>query len=124
MYIRGRNKYHAKKTVIGDITFDSQVEAMYYMALKGAGEEVEVHPSFEIIPKQVVNGKTYRQAVYTPDFAITEPEERVRVIDVKGGNMITPDAKLRMKLFMQRYGVPVMIARYDYRTKHFEEKQL
>lgn len=127
MYMRSRNKYHARKTEANGIIFDSRVESMFYSHIAARlkpGMKLLVHQSYEVIPKQVINGKTYRKAVYTPDFVTMLNGKIVDVYDVKGRPTIKPDAVLRMKLFMQQYKAPVTICRYNYRTKQFEEKQL
>lgn len=118
------NKYHAKPQKIDGITFDSKAEANYYlMNVKARYEHFSCHESFEIIPKFKVGTKNKRHRVYSCDFAIYDDYGNlIKVIDVKP-RKITTDASLRMNLFEYKYGIPVTIAKYDYRTKMFEESE-
>ena len=120
-----RNKFHAKKVTIDGIEFDSKAEGAYYLHLKAQGIKSVTHQSFVISDGFTLNGKRYAARKYSPDFCIYDGDELVKVIDVKGGNAtVTTDSKLRMVLFMIKYKVPVTVARYDYRTGIFEEKQV
>lgn len=122
---RGRNKYHAKKTMTADgLIADSMAEAAYYNTLLKGGQRFTYQPRFEILKGFTLNGKRYSKRHYTPDFCIYDGDELVKVVDVKGGKAtLTTDAKLRMVIFMQRYGVAVTVARYDYKTGLFVEEQ-
>ena len=118
------NKYHAKPQKIDGITFDSKAEANYYlMNVKARYEHFSCHESFEIIPKFKVGTKNKRHRVYSPDFVIYDDYGNlIKVIDVKP-RKITTDASLRMNLFEYKYQIPVTIAKYNYRTKMFEESE-
>lgn len=119
------NKFNAQKTVLDGITFDSKVEAKYYYRLKQKQVNFNYHESFEVLPTQRLGGKTYRKVNYTPDFVLYDGDEMIKVVDVKGGNATLTDAqKLRFKLFMNKYNVPVTVARFDYRTGTFSEEQV
>ena len=122
--LRTSNKYQAQKTVVNGLKFDSKVEARYYYLIQyQSGWTRQEH--FELIPKFKCGDKNYRKAVYTPDFIHRTNDEIDKVVDVKGGNVtLKADAKLRMKLFMTKYGVPVTIAKYDYKNKSFNEAQV
>lgn len=122
---RGHNKYHAKKTETADGKIaDSMAEAAYYNQLLRQGVRFTYQQRFEILHSFTLNQKRYPKRVYTPDFCIYEGEKLVKVVDVKGGNAtMTTDAKLRIAIFMRRYGVPVTVARYDYKTGLFSEEQ-
>ena len=91
-----RNKYNARKTKIGNLTFDSGLEAARYLALvemEKAGEinHLKVQPRFNItiggIPimrrsNRYPNG---RHLTYVADFSYTDTERLERIIeDVKG----------------------------------------
>lgn len=115
------SKYHNKKVIYDDKQFDSLVEVEYYKRLMIEKKDFKYHQAFEICPKFKVMGKVKQHRVYTPDFTIYEGNELIEAIDIKGMKT-TADASLRMNLFMQKYNVPVMIARYDRKTHQFEEK--
>ncbi|UVX69664.1 MAG: Protein of unknown function (DUF1064) [Namikivirus sakae] len=102
----GRNKYHAKKTTVDGITFDSRREADRYLVLKsmeedGAIEDLRRQVRYELIPAFDVDGRHYRPVFYMADFAYVENGREV-VEDVKG--MRTDVYKLKSKLFARRYG--------------------
>lgn len=98
------NKYHAKKTDVDDITFDSRAEAGRYMQLKlllAAGEikDLVLQERFPI----VVNGQ--KIGTYIADFSYTTADG-VRVIeDVKG--VKTPVYRLKKKLVRALYGIEI-----------------
>lgn len=102
----GRSKYHAKKTVVDGITFDSKREADRYLVLKsmeedGAIEDLRRQVRYELVPAFDVDGKHYRPVFYVADFVYVEDGKEV-VEDVKG--MRTDTYKLKAKLFARRYG--------------------
>lgn len=102
----GRSKYHAKKTVVDDITFDSKREADRYLVLKsmeedGAIEDLRRQVRYELVPAFDVDGRHYRPVFYVADFVYVEDGREV-VEDVKG--MRTDTYKLKAKLFARRYG--------------------
>lgn len=115
------SKYHNRKQLYDGIEFDSLAEIAYYKLLRIQKADFKYHQSFEICPAFKIAGKSKRHRVYTPDFTIYEGNDLIKAIDIKGMKM-TADASLRMNLFMQKYNVPVMIARYDRKTHQFEEK--
>lgn len=102
----GRSKYHAKKTVVDGITFDSKREADRYLVLKSMEEDGDIEDlrrqvRYELIPAFDVDGRRYRPVYYVADFVYVEDGKEV-VEDVKG--MITDVYKLKSKLFARRYG--------------------
>lgn len=102
----GASKYHAKKTVVDGITFDSRKEADRYLVLKGMEEEGAIEDlrrqvRYEIIPAFDVDGRHYRPVYYVADFVYVEDGREV-VEDVKG--MRTDVYRLKSKLFARRYG--------------------
>ena len=102
----GSSKYHAKKTVVDGITFDSRKESYRYLVLKGmeedgAIEDLRRQVRYELIPAFDVDGRHYRPVYYVADFVYVEDGKEV-VEDVKG--MITDVYKLKSKLFARRYG--------------------
>lgn len=105
----GRNKYHAKKTVVDGITFDSRKEADRYLVLKGMEEDGSIEDlrrqvRYELVPAFNVDGKHYRPVWYRADFVYREDGREV-VEDVKG--MKTDVYRLKSKLFARRYGINI-----------------
>lgn len=102
----GRSKYHAKKTCVDGIVFDSKREADRYLVLKsmeedGIIENLRRQVRYELIPAFDVDGKHYRPVYYVADFVYVEDGEEA-VEDVKG--MRTDVYRLKSKLFARRYG--------------------
>ena len=90
------NKYNAKACYVDDKRFASQKEARYYGALKvrklmGEIQDFECQVSFPLVA-----GIHYRG-----DFLITEKDESLTCVDVKGFK--TPVYKLKKKLFCHVY---------------------
>lgn len=105
----GSSKYHARKTVIDGITFDSRKEADRYLVLKGMEEDGLIEDlrrqvRYELVPAFDVDGKHYRPVCYVADFVYREDGREV-VEDVKG--VRTDVYKLKSKLFARRYGMSV-----------------
>ena len=85
------NKYHAEKTVVDGMEFDSAKEARRWSDLflmQKAGEIVDLsrQVEYELIPKQVrSDGKTERAVKYVADFVYTRTADGETVVeDVKG----------------------------------------
>jgi hypothetical protein len=103
------NKYHAKKTVVGGMTFDSRREADRYLVLKSMEEDGDIEDlrrqvRYELVPAFDVDGKHYRPVSYVADFVYVEDGKEV-VEDVKG--MKTDVYRLKSKLFARRYGLSI-----------------
>ena len=99
-------KYHNTKTVADGIKFDSKLEAERYAQLKilecaGVIRELELQPSFELLPSFRKNGKTWRKTVYKADFRyILAKDDRTIIEDVKGSTAVITDVfRLKQKLF-------------------------
>lgn len=104
-----RGKYHARKTTVDGITFDSRKEADRYLVLKGMEEDGAIEHlrrqvRYELVPAFDVDGRHYRPVYYVADFVYVEDGKEV-VEDVKG--MITDVYKLKSKLFARRYGMSI-----------------
>lgn len=102
----GRSKYHARKTTVDGITFDSKREADRYLVLKsmeenGNIENLRRQVRYELIPAFDVDGKHYRPVSYVADFVYMADGKEV-IEDVKG--MRTDVYRLKSKLFARRYG--------------------
>ena len=103
-------KYHNTKTVADGIKFDSKLEAERYAQLKmmeraGVIRDLELQPSFELLPSFRKNGKTWRRTVYKADFRYILAEDDSYIIeDVKGSTtVITGVFRLKQKLFEYKY---------------------
>ena len=121
------NKYNAKKITIDGITFDSKAEGAYYqhlLRLQAAGEveEFTMQKPYTLLDKfaHPKTGKTIRAIKYIPDFEVIYSDGRVEVVDIKG--METPAFAIKAKLFMFRYQVPLVVVKYDARSKTFIEQ--
>lgn len=107
----GGSKYHAKKTVVDGITFDSKREADRYIVLKGMEEDGTIgdlrrQVRYELIPAFDVDGRHYRPVFYVADFVYVDKETGKTVVeDVKG--MRTDVYRLKSKLFARRYGMSI-----------------
>lgn len=105
----GRSKYHAKKTCVDGIVFDSKREADRYIVLKsmeedGTIEDLRRQVRYELVPAFDVDGRHYRPVYYVADFVYREGGHEV-IEDVKG--MMTDIYKLKRKLFARRYGMSI-----------------
>ena len=105
----GRSKYHARKTVVDGITFDSKREADRYLVLKnmeedGTIEDLRRQVRYELIPAFDVDGRHYRPVYYVADFVYMEDGKEV-VEDVKG--VVTDVYRLKRKLVAYRYGMNI-----------------
>lgn len=99
------NKYHARRTVVDGIAFDSIAESRRYSELRlmqSAGELncLELQPSFDL----VVNG--HKVGVYRADFSYRRvPTGELVVEDVKGFK--TPLYRLKAKMMRAIHGIEV-----------------
>ncbi len=121
------NKYNAKKVTIDGITFASKSEGRYYQHLlglmeSGVVESFEMQKPYTLLDKfpHPKTGKTIRAIKYVPDFEVIYTDGRVEVVDIKGF-MKNPVFLLKAKLFMFRYQVPLLVVKYDSKTKTFVE---
>ena len=100
MAARGGSKYHAKKTTIDGIEFDSAREAKRYAKLRDMAEAGEIQGlrlqvPFELLPSFECDGVKYREMKYVADFVYYR-DGKVVGEDVKG--VKTPEYKLKKKL--------------------------
>lgn len=108
------NKYRNVKTVHRGIKFDSKSEAEYYdLALWQAEAnkwDLRLQEKFELVPKFELDGKKYRKIEYKPDFTFYDKKgQLVKVVDVKG--MQTKEFKLKAKMFINKYQMPLVLAK-------------
>lgn len=120
------NKLNARKKTIDGITFDSGLEADYYVYLKEQKAnnliyDFQVKPdTYELVPEFTKNGKKYNRVTYTPDFKIYESPSKFYLVDTKGFrtdvfiiknklfNYIYPDLELKL-ICRDKYGKFVTI---------------
>lgn len=98
-------RYSTYKPTIDNITFDSLMEAKYYIYLQekkktGVIQSFERQVSYELQPKFKKNGKSYRAITYIADFVVTY-DDATYVIDTKGKE--TTEFKLKKKLFEYKF---------------------
>ncbi len=98
-------KYHARRSVVDGLSFDSQAEAMRYCQLKlmqeaGAIQGLTTHPRYLLQDKFSYRGKVERAIFYEADFAYTENGASV-IEDTKG--VKTEAYKIKRKLFLKAY---------------------
>lgn len=94
------SKYHAKKTVIDGIEFDSAREAKRYTRLRALEDEgkiqhLRLQVPFELVPSFECDGVKYREMRYVADFVYVR-DGKVVVEDCKGFK--TPEYKMKKKL--------------------------
>lgn len=100
-------KYYNKKTIIDGIVFASKLEAKRYTELKllekqGLIKDLELQPSYDLIPTFKKDNKTYRKSTYKADFSYYDKElNKIVVEDTKGFK--TPVYMLKKKLFEYTY---------------------
>lgn len=108
----GKSKYHATKTVIDGITFDSKRESKRYQELKlmeraGKIRCLRRQVRFELLPAFDVGGRHYRPTSYVADFVYTDCETGGEVVeDCKGYR--TDVYRLKAKLFAHKFGVAIL----------------
>lgn len=116
------NKYGARKRKVDGHLFDSQAEANFYIYLKnekkeGRVKEFILQPKYELMAgfdhpeKKTKAGKPskVRPIDYIADFEITDQDGKKMVVDVKGYQ--TPVFRIKAKLFMQKFNMPLYLVR-------------
>ena len=104
--LQGESKYHAQKTEVHGICFDSKKEATRYqelLILERAGQivELELQPRLDL----VVNNQ--KIGFYKGDFRYKDASTGNSVLeDVKG--MKTPVYNLKRKLVKALYGIDIV----------------
>lgn len=101
-----KSKYPAFKPVINGITFDSALEADFYIKLlfeKARGNilDFELQVTYELQPKFVKNGQIFRPITYTSDFDVIDKGGNKIIFDTKGDE--TEVFRLKHKLFEYKY---------------------
>nr|DAX75132.1 MAG TPA: Endonuclease [Caudoviricetes sp.] len=109
--VRGQNKsynkYGNKKVIVDGHKFDSQKEALRYKKLKlmeraGVIKDLELQPTFELIPTIRTEHETLRKTIYKADFKYFDVNADHEVVeDVKGFK--TDVYKLKKKMLLHKY---------------------
>lgn len=99
-------KYHAKKTTVDGMTFDSKKEADYYCELKmrRMAKEIidfDLQVPFVLQDSFKHDGKTIRAIKYIADFVVKHKDGSEEVVDVKG--MRTDVYMLKKKMLLRKY---------------------
>lgn len=120
------SKYGAKKVTIDGITFDSKAEGRYYehlLKLKKTGvvEDFEMQKVFTLLDRfaHPQTGRIVRAVTYRADFEVYYADGRVEVVDIKG--FMIPEFRIKAKMFMFRYQVPLVLLKWSTASKKFVE---
>lgn len=106
------SKYRNHRVNFDGMTFDSKKEFLRYRELKLLEKNrmitgLERQVSFELIPKQVENGRVVERAVkYIADFTYYENGKLV-VEDVKSPATRTDVYKIKRKLMLHKLGIRI-----------------
>lgn len=120
--VQRRHKYNAKQTVIDGIKFSSKAEAGYYnrlKLLKKSGEIKDFEMQVEYVLVDRFEHPTRKRKDGMPsivskislvvDFVVIDKDGQQYVIDVKG--MRTPVFNMKAKMFMDKYQIPIILAK-------------
>ena len=116
-----KSKYRNKKTVVDGITFDSKLEAEYYLHLKLMLKFKKIL-GFEMQKKVLLQdgyarpstGTKVRPIFYVVDFLVYENNGDKTYVDVKG--MKTDVFKLKQKLFEYKFKLPLKTVKKSGKT--------
>lgn len=97
------SKYHAEKTWVDGICFDSKKEADYYSQLRLLSHTGKIKGFCRQCRFIVTEGQgaSRRATEYVADFVVFNNDGTCRIIDTKG--VITNEFKLKMKSFQEKY---------------------
>lgn len=93
------------------------------MQLQGRIRSFTMQQDFIIMDAFEKNSVKYSAIKYRADFVVIYPNGEIVIVDVKGQEKVTDVFALKFKLFHSRYPYRFIIARYDYKTKRFIEKE-
>lgn len=120
------SKYGSKKVTIDGITFDSKAEGRYYehlQKLKKSGliEDFQMQKPFTLLDRfaHPQTGRIVRAITYKADFEVLYTDGRTEVVDIKG--FLTPEFKIKAKIFMFRYQIPLKLLKWSAASKKFVE---
>ncbi|MBQ0035556.1 MAG: DUF1064 domain-containing protein [Firmicutes bacterium] len=102
-----RNKFHAVKTKIDGITFDSKKEANRYLELKLLERAKKISNLRLQVPYVLIEKSKYgQQIVYKADFVYFDEDAKETVIeDTKGYR--TDVYKLKARMMKERYDIVI-----------------
>ena len=105
-YTGFKRKYNNRKIEIDGYTFDSKLEADFYLRLKplvkiGKIKELKIHPRYLLQEGFSKNGKHFNPIYYVADFEVTYDDGVAVIYDTKG--MRTEVYKIKRKLFEYKY---------------------
>lgn len=104
--VTGTNKFNAKKTKVGERTFDSKKESQRFIELQamlkaGLIVSLECQKRFELIPAFEYHGIKYRNTSWISDFYYQRSDGQWVAEDCKSPATRTrPEYILKKKLFM------------------------
>ena len=64
-------------------------------------------------------GRIVRAITYKADFEVIYADGHVEVVDIKG--FLTPEFKIKAKMFMFRYQIPLVLLKWSAKDKNFVE---
>lgn len=115
-----KRKYGNKKVQFDGYRFDSIAEKDYYI-LHRKDKNMKMQVPFVLTETMKFDGKTIRKMTYTPDFVFYNDDGTIKkVVDVKG--FATDTFKVKAKVFMAKYNIPLYLAIKDKKTGMFIEK--
>lgn len=99
----GRNKYHAKKTMVDGKKYDSLKEGSKAMELGMLKKQKQIKDfeSHKKIELYGINGT--RVCNYYADFVITHNDGTIEILDIKSKITATPVFKLKWHLLEDKY---------------------
>lgn len=108
-------RFKVYKPTIDNITFDSGMEAKYYVYLlekiqAGIVDSFSRQQEFQLQPSFKVGDKRVAAIKYIADFVITYTNGNVIVVDVKGRE--TPDFKIKKKMFEYKFRMPLYCVQF------------
>lgn len=101
------NKFGAKRTKVGMITFHSKTEADFYSRLHllqkaGSITKMELQPKYLLQEAFVArNGEKHQAIYYLADFEVVFPDGIIKLYDTKGQK--TEEYNIKKKLLLWRY---------------------
>lgn len=107
------NKYHNKKCIYKDMTFDSKKERDYYVILEMMLKnkqitDLKTQVKFELQPSFKFNGKTIRSISYIADFTYIDKKNKLHIIDVKSEATKKDKVyRLKKKIFQYKYNLEI-----------------
>ena len=108
-------RFKVYKPIIDNITFDSGMEAKYYVHLledvqAGIVDNFSRQQEFQLQPSFKIGDKRRAAIKYIADFVVTYTDGNVVVIDVKGRE--TPDFKIKKKMFEYKFRMPLYCVQF------------